>query len=194
MSFRQPPRLAVWLLNFLRVSTGNEPLTGDLLEEFRRGRTAGWYWRQALMAIAVTFCQRFRAYRQDLLEMFVGWCAETSVVVALWIFNIPLGPRSLVLGFPGLAIIWLVMYAEYRVRLYLWVNDGASDEESDENWQRKVSPRLGILYFFGYFVLSDAVVAVLCMLPGRNFSLPLIIMFHGCWLCRLVITRLRRTS
>ncbi len=31
----------------------NEALGGDLLEEFRRGRSVGWYWRQALAAVAV---------------------------------------------------------------------------------------------------------------------------------------------
>jgi hypothetical protein len=31
----------------------NEALAGDLLEEFRSGRSAGWYWRQVLGAIAI---------------------------------------------------------------------------------------------------------------------------------------------
>jgi hypothetical protein len=194
VSSRQPPKLAVWLLSFLGVNSGNEPLAGDLLEELRSGRTAGWYWRQAFMAIVTTFGQRVRAYRQDLLEMFLGWSAETSVVIALWIFHIPLGVHGLVLGLLGLAIIWLAMYVEYRVRLYLWRNDDSSGQESDELWDRNISPRLGILWSFGYFVLNDAIVALICLLPGRGWGLSYIVMCHGCWLCWAVIGRLRRTS
>lgn len=63
MKRRNPPALAVWLLNRLGVSAGNEPLTGDLLEEFRSGRTAGWYWRQTLMAIVAAFVQRVSELR-----------------------------------------------------------------------------------------------------------------------------------
>jgi len=150
---RQPPRVAVWILDFFRVSVGNEPLVGDLLEEFRTGRTAGWYWRQAFMAVVATFGQRFRAHRQYLLAILVGWLAESSVVAALWIFQIPLGLRGLVLGVSGLAAIWVVLYVEYRVRLQLWNNNDSSEEESDELWERVLSPRLVILWCFGYFVL-----------------------------------------
>ena len=194
MNPRQPPKLAVWLLNYLRVSAGNEPLAGDLLEEFCSGRTVGWYWRQTFMAIVATFGQRFRAYRQDLLELFLGWCAETSVIIALWIFHVPPGLRFLLLGFSSLAIIWIALYVEYRIRLHLWRNDDSSDEESDWLWDRNISPRLGVLCFFGWFVLNDATAALLSMLPGTDYSLPFIAMCHGCWLCWAGIGRLRRTS
>jgi hypothetical protein len=172
VNFRQPPRLAVWLLRFLRVSVGNEPLVGDLLEEFRNGRTAGWYWRQAFMAMVTTFGQRFRAYRQYLLAMLVGWFAESSVVAALWILRIPLGPHFLVLGVSGLASIWLVLYVEYRVRVhqYQWRNDDSSEEESDELWEQVLSPRIVTLWSFGYFVLNDAICVLLGMFAGQRIQ------------------------
>ena len=194
MNFRQPPKLAVWLLNRLGVTAHNEPLAGDLLEEFRSGRTPGWYWRQAFMAILATFGQRLRAYRQYRLEMFLGWSAETSVVVALWIFHVPLGVHALVLGVSGLATIWVVLYVEYRVRLHLWRNDDSSEEELDELWDRVLGARFVILGYFGYFVLNDAIVVLLDLLPGSGFSPPFIMMCHGCWLCWATIGRLRRTS
>lgn len=194
MNLRQPPKLAVWLLSFFRVSAGNEPLAGDLLEELRSGRTAGWYWRQAFMAIVATFGQRFRAYRQDLLAMLLGWFAETSVIAALWIFQIPLGAHFLVLGVCGLASIWVVLYVEYRVRLHLWRNDDSSEEESDEIWERVLSPRLVILRSFGYFLVNDAIVVLLDLLPGNPYTLPEIMIFHCCWLCWATVGQLRRTS
>jgi preprotein translocase subunit SecY len=51
MTEQQPPALATWLLK--RAARGNEPLVGDLLEEYRRGRSAVWYWRQVLTTVVV---------------------------------------------------------------------------------------------------------------------------------------------
>ena len=47
-----PPRAATWLLEHLGGCYCREPLSGDLIEEFRAGRSAAWYWRQVLQAIA----------------------------------------------------------------------------------------------------------------------------------------------
>jgi hypothetical protein len=49
MTHRAAPRLASWLLK--RLGYENEPLAGDLLEEFHDGRTAIWYWRQVMTTI-----------------------------------------------------------------------------------------------------------------------------------------------
>lgn len=51
MTDRQPPAVATWLLQC--AARGNEALVGDLLEEYRHGRSAAWYWRQVLTAVAV---------------------------------------------------------------------------------------------------------------------------------------------
>ncbi len=45
--------LATWILEHLTFGYTREPLCGDLLEEFQFGRSAVWYWRQVLIAIAV---------------------------------------------------------------------------------------------------------------------------------------------
>jgi len=52
----QPPRLALALLN--RVVPQEEPLTGDLVEEFAAGRSRVWFWRQAIAAAALTAFRR----------------------------------------------------------------------------------------------------------------------------------------
>ena len=51
MTEKQPPALATWFLK--RAARGNEALVGDLLEEYRRGRSAVWYWRQVLTTVVV---------------------------------------------------------------------------------------------------------------------------------------------
>lgn len=45
----RPPRLATWLLGWLEDTSG--PLVGDLYEEWRKGRSAAWFWRQTMRAL-----------------------------------------------------------------------------------------------------------------------------------------------
>ena len=42
---------ALWLLGHL--AHRNEPLAGDLVEQFRDGRSSAWLWTQILCAIAM---------------------------------------------------------------------------------------------------------------------------------------------
>ncbi len=51
----EPPVLASWMLEHFTFGSRNEGLAGDLCEEFRSGRSGGWYWRQVLSAIAIRF-------------------------------------------------------------------------------------------------------------------------------------------
>jgi hypothetical protein len=51
MSKCDPPRLAVWLLDRLSSSGTKDALTGDLIESFHAGRSRGWFWKQAGIAI-----------------------------------------------------------------------------------------------------------------------------------------------
>src|SRR5262249_23185330 len=48
-----PPRLARWLLSHLGSSGNNDALIGDLDERYRAGRSWGWYWKQAIVAIVL---------------------------------------------------------------------------------------------------------------------------------------------
>jgi len=47
-----PPKAAIWLLRHARPGSHNQALTGDLIEQFREGRSRGWFWKQVLIAIA----------------------------------------------------------------------------------------------------------------------------------------------
>jgi len=50
MRSSEPPPFAAWLIEH----TGRERtvLAGDLLEEYRRGRSARWYWKEVLATLA----------------------------------------------------------------------------------------------------------------------------------------------
>ena len=60
MTTRIPPRLATWLLTHLGPTFRRESLVGDLLEEYQRGRTSGWYWRQTGAALLISASGLFR--------------------------------------------------------------------------------------------------------------------------------------
>jgi hypothetical protein len=62
-----PPRLATWMLEHLTPTGRNDALAGDLLEEFRSGRSAIWYWRQVLACISIANTRVVTAYLGALL-------------------------------------------------------------------------------------------------------------------------------
>jgi hypothetical protein len=57
----RPPVSATWLFERLTRCDHREALAGDLLEEYGRRRSAAWYWRQVLAAIASDFFTEFRS-------------------------------------------------------------------------------------------------------------------------------------
>jgi hypothetical protein len=69
----KPPALATWLVEHLIPGERSEALAGDLLEQFGKGRSAAWYWREALVAIAVGFSK----------ELCILWMAVGFTL--LWI-------------------------------------------------------------------------------------------------------------
>jgi hypothetical protein len=72
MRRREPPSLATWMLEHLTPAGRDEALGGDLLEEFRRGRSEGWYWWQVLSACSVAWLNSLRA-RGSLLVFALLW-------------------------------------------------------------------------------------------------------------------------
>lgn len=112
MSDRKPPRLANWLLTRSGFAHQNPPLAGDLLEEFRRGRSAAWFWRQTLVAILTGLAQNARLVRRPLTGFLIGWVAEVSVTFALWWFHLP---RQLPHVFGVVASLVVLMWILWKV-------------------------------------------------------------------------------
>jgi hypothetical protein len=60
----------------LRCFVSNDALIGDLAEEFRRGRSGWWYWRQALSAILVGAARDLREHKLLAVRaVLIGWMA-----------------------------------------------------------------------------------------------------------------------
>jgi hypothetical protein len=55
------------MLVHLRAAGRDEALAGDLLEEFRAGRSSGWYWRQIISAVAIGWARSIFEHRIVLL-------------------------------------------------------------------------------------------------------------------------------
>jgi len=53
MQQRKLPPLTTWMLEHLTPGERDEALAGDLIEQFRAGRSAGWFRCQAVAAIAL---------------------------------------------------------------------------------------------------------------------------------------------
>src|SRR4051812_30602650 len=80
MSRREPPSLATWMLEHFTFGYRNVALSGDLHEEFRAGRSAGWYWRQVTSAIAIAAHRAARNQGTAVLFALV-W----SMLVPAWL-------------------------------------------------------------------------------------------------------------
>jgi hypothetical protein len=80
MSRPHPPVIATWILEHLTPGDSNEALVGDLLEEFKQGRSALWYWCQVLAAIAVGFSRELRS-RWTAVAFAAFW---TIPLTAFW--------------------------------------------------------------------------------------------------------------
>jgi hypothetical protein len=76
--------LANWMLKHWTFAPYNESLTGDLLEELRSGRSVGWYWRQAISAIAISLSNKSRVCVFPSV-FSTGW---SMLFPALWPFII----------------------------------------------------------------------------------------------------------
>ena len=74
MSGSQPPRLASWLLHHFASSPRPESLAGDLIERYRQGHSAMWYWRQVLAAILAGLIRDIRDHRLLAIRaVAIGW-------------------------------------------------------------------------------------------------------------------------
>jgi hypothetical protein len=95
MSATQPPRLATWLMQRLASGPRRESLLGDLIEQYHHGRSASWYWRQALTAIVVGVARDIGAHKLLAARaLAIGWAVSVlaafpvnwlSGVIRVWI-------------------------------------------------------------------------------------------------------------
>ena len=59
----EAPRVATWLAERFLTSPRRESLIGDLVEQYREGRSATWYWGQVFRAIVVSITEELAAHK-----------------------------------------------------------------------------------------------------------------------------------
>lgn len=84
-------RLALWLLR--RLAHRNEPLAGDLVEQFRTRRSVLWLWSQVLLAIAMG------SFRQPQTPAALN-LTQLDPIVLEWLVSRKLPPRRVNLSSP----------------------------------------------------------------------------------------------
>jgi len=83
MRVAEPPSIAHWMLERLMPGERDQALAGDLLEEFRSGRSAAWYRRQVLSAVFVR-CSREILDRRIAILFAFFW----SMLAPAWLLAI----------------------------------------------------------------------------------------------------------
>lgn len=122
MKVSQPPAVATWVLKRLALGERQESLIGDLIEQYRQGRSASWYWRQVLMAILVSATNELRDHKRFMVRLVV-------VGSAIWVLaSLPVRWASSLVG------IWLLVYAACGLGVAL-LNIGSSP---------RMGPRIGL--------------------------------------------------
>ena len=84
MRISKPPALATWMLEHLILGTDRDALAGDLLEEFRQGRSVQWYWRQVLAAIFLGFPKELGRQWKAAIFAFVWTIASLIALRVLY--------------------------------------------------------------------------------------------------------------
>jgi hypothetical protein len=102
--------IAVWLLERLGLDVA---LTGDLLEERERRRSAIWYWRQVLIAVWVGIWGAIRDHKALALRAVATGFAMEYLLLFLWEFQqiIDLPLNSIVNWIANLSLVLLAQTA-----------------------------------------------------------------------------------
>jgi len=86
-----PPALATWLLNRMTSGDKSDSVIGDLIEQYRGGRSWGWYWRQVIAAILASLVRdvsgnKWLALRASLTGLLLYLLMAVPVnLAAIWI-------------------------------------------------------------------------------------------------------------
>jgi hypothetical protein len=83
MSERVPPKIAAWLLRKWGSRYHAESLAGDLIEQYREGRSRAWYWRQVAVAVSVAQSHAVRASASAACRLLARLIAETAAVLSI---------------------------------------------------------------------------------------------------------------
>lgn len=166
MKHARPPLLATWMLEHLTPADRDEALAGDLLEDFRSGRSDAWYWRQTLAACAGGWL-RHLGDRRLMLTFAALWSMLAPTWLALEIrivdgAHASAGTWRMDGQFSGIVAIglWLLLNLGFiwaGMSLYFLSHPNFAKTFSRETVLRALLIAAPIFFFayFGSFVLAN---------------------------------------
>jgi hypothetical protein len=84
MMTRSPPALATWLLEHFASEYQRDSLVGDLIEQYHRGRSRFWYWKQVVAALLVASAKALRpTLAVSAVRVLLRLAAESIAVTGL---------------------------------------------------------------------------------------------------------------
>lgn len=154
--------LAIWLLEHLTFGSDTESVAGDLLEEFQRGRSAAWCWREALAAMALRAVGPARDLALVML-FSVAW----SMAYTLWRVFSPAvtaaisGASMTLVPWPGPAVLQvgsslapILAFVWSGVLVYLFLRSEVLDEYSLPGLAGSLSASFNVLLAFALVSLN----------------------------------------
>lgn len=179
MNFLQPPRIARALLKTFGNDSNSDAILGDLAERFRTGKSRAWYWKEVLIAIALT---GFRG--PILLGTTLGIVSGGFSVAG----NIARGDLHTVNVFPNISTLLVAPLITFMVVRY-WLKHGSTAEEVRRRMRRTavaygtVFTLINLSFGFVWFSLPVGYSRVSAMAP--------ILGFVAIWLFPLMYLKIR---
>jgi hypothetical protein len=177
-----PPAIATWLLKHLGCSSDNDAVLGDLSERYQEGKPHAWYWKQTLIAIAVSTFEDIRSRKLLALRAVLAGCFVQLSFEVLMTRYFPLVPYWVPLSWWGTKFEYMISSA---IALLLGIAGG---------WTivRLYKRRRAILLF--YLLIMQSLGALTIAISGislafyltANGSLALGILVGGFWINRPV--------
>jgi hypothetical protein len=133
MKTLKSPFIAAWLLDRFGADPQLDAVAGDLLEQYRLGRSRLWYWREVITAITVGTSTAFRDHTLVMLRaLVIGWVVTYmstwisgplvySIMARLienwYAYNIPFVTGLLIGGPWCVSIGWIVAQCARQCRI-----------------------------------------------------------------------------
>jgi hypothetical protein len=157
----EPPSAATWILERLTPTDRDESLAGDLLEDFRSGRSGGWYWRQTLAAF-ITLWIKYLGDRKPMVAFAVLWSmlAPAWVALAERIDHIPSVAEALYIHWPLAAAMWTALSTAFLwtgMLLYITAHVNFRKTLRRQSIGRAfvLAPIIFLPAYFGTFVVTN---------------------------------------
>jgi hypothetical protein len=163
---RKPPAMATWLVERLSSRDRNEVLASDLQEQFNRGRSNAWYWRQVLVVILLVIMKERRVLALAAV-VTIGWALPLNfwdTPMARIIFSSETGRSRLVTLILATASLSSLAILPTCFAFGMYVAMRASNSFTVQRG-RKIWRRWLLAQFASYLTVATSMLLFMALLP-----------------------------